>query len=133
MVAPTRMNTTKQDSLVVVVTACFSRLRVRRPRTRAMMPAPSAPMAPPSVGVATPRKMVPSTRKISSSGGISTKVTRSATLDSRPRWVMRLSEAATKASATPKHIATTMVSSSATFSTASPVHQVCSSAMCWPT
>ncbi|MNF06446.1 hypothetical protein D3C80_2063970 [compost metagenome] len=30
-------------------------------------------------------------------------------------------------------MATTMVSSSATLSTASPVHQVCSSAMCWPT
>ncbi|MOA51652.1 hypothetical protein D3C78_1748270 [compost metagenome] len=46
---------------------------------------------------------------------------------------MRLNEAATKASATPKHMATTMVSSRATFSTASPVHQVCSSGMCLPT
>jgi hypothetical protein len=44
----------------------------------AMISAPSAPMAPPSVGVAMPRKMVPSTRKISTSGGISTKVTCSA-------------------------------------------------------
>ena len=49
-----------------------------------MTSAPVAPIAPPSVGVATPRKMVPSTRKISASGGISTKVTRSAMRDSRP-------------------------------------------------
>ena len=49
-----------------------------------MISAPSAPIAPPSVGVATPRKIVPSTRKISTSGGISTKVTRSASRDSRP-------------------------------------------------
>jgi hypothetical protein len=41
-------------------------------------------MAPPSVGVARPRKMVPSTRKIRISGGISTKVTRSESFDSRP-------------------------------------------------
>ncbi|MNT43536.1 hypothetical protein D3C72_1800140 [compost metagenome] len=123
------MNTTKQDSLVVVVTACFSRLRVRRPRTRAMMPAPSAPMAPPSVGVATPRKMVPSTRKISSSGGISTKVTRSATRESKPMRVILLMLATTKASATPKHMDTTMVSSSATLVTASPDHQTCRGTM----
>ena len=37
---------------------------------------------------------------------------------------MRLMDAATKASATPKHIANTMVSSLATFSTTSPVNQV---------
>ena len=43
------------------------------------------PVADASVGVAMPRKMVPSTRKISSSGGISTKVTRSAMRESRFR------------------------------------------------
>ena len=129
MVAPTRMNTTKHDSLVVVVTAWRSSDIVRRPRMMAMMPAPNAPMAPPSVGVATPRKMVPSTRKISSSGGISTNVTRSAARDSRPMRVILLMLAATKASATPKHMDTTMVSSSATRSTASPDHQVCRAGM----
>ena len=47
-----------------------------------MISAPMAPSAPPSVGVAMPRKIVPSTRKISTSGGISTKVTRSVSFDS---------------------------------------------------
>jgi len=52
-------------------------------------------MAPPSVGVATPRKMVPSTRKIRISGGISTKVTCSASRDSRSNRVRRLNSAST--------------------------------------
>ena len=129
MVAPTRMNTTKHDSLVVVLRACVSRLIDRRPRMTAMTMAPSAPIAPPSVGVATPRKIVPSTRKISSRGGISTNVTRSAARDSSPRRVILLKLAATKASATPKHMDTTMVSSRATLSTASPDHHVCSAGM----
>ena len=41
------------------------------------------------------RKIVPSTRKISNSGGISTKVTRSAMRDSRPQPVSLLTTAAT--------------------------------------
>ena len=63
-----------------------------------MISAPSAPIAPPSVGVATPRKMVPSTRKISTSGGISTKVTCSVSRDSRPSFSTRLSSASASAS-----------------------------------
>ena len=47
----------------------------------------------------------------------------------RPRRVILLMLAATKASATPKHMDTTMVSSSATFSTVSPDHQLCSAGM----
>ena len=88
-----------------------------------------APMAPPSVGVATPRKMVPSTRKISSSGGISTKVTRSASLDSRPSLRKRLTTAMSQATNTPPHMATTIFSSVGTDSTSLPSHQVCTSAM----
>ena len=90
-----------------------------------MISAPSAPMAPPSVGVATPRKMVPSTRKISSSGGISTKVTRSAMRDKQAQPRDLVDQAAiTKASSTPPHIDTTMVSSVATESTCSPFTQL---------
>ena len=66
--------------------ACFSSFNDSRRRASAMISAPVAPIAPPSVGVATPRKIVPSTRKISASGGISTKVTRSAIRDSRPSF-----------------------------------------------
>jgi hypothetical protein len=95
-----------------------------------MMMAPMAPMAPPSVGVAMPRKMVPSTRKISSSGGISTKVT-ARPLRQQAQRVMRLMDAATKARATPKHMAQTMVSSVATLSTVSPVNQVWMASMWW--
>ena len=62
-----------------------------------MISAPSAPIAPPSVGVAMPRKMVPSTRKISASGGISTKVTRSAIFDSRLSRRKRFATAARNA------------------------------------
>ena len=68
-------------------------------------------MAPPSVGVAMPRKMVPSTRKISASGGISTKVTRSAMRESRPSFVTRLMTARAKAMPTPTHMETTISSS----------------------
>ena len=60
------------------------------PLTTASTTAPKAPMAPPSVGVATPRKMVPKTRKIKIRGGISTKVTCSANLESKPILVTRL-------------------------------------------
>ena len=83
-VEPIRMNITKMDNLVLFSSACLSRSNdsVRRPA--AISSAPSAPMAPPSVGVAMPRKIVPSTRKISTSGGISTKVTRSVRRDSSP-------------------------------------------------
>jgi hypothetical protein len=77
------MNRTKHDSFIVVSIAWRSSLRSSRRRTSAMTNAPVAPIAPPSVGVATPRKIVPSTRKISASGGIRTKVTRSAIFDSR--------------------------------------------------
>src|SRR5690606_29188166 len=80
-VEPTKMNTTKQESLVVVSMAWRNKLQENRPRIRAMTSAPTAPMAPPSVGVATPMKMVPKTRKIRNSGGIMTKVTRSAISD----------------------------------------------------
>src|SRR3546814_2369532 len=70
-VDPTRMNTTKHDSLVVVSMACLSSASEKRPREMAMIKAPTAPMAPPSVGVATPMKMVPSTRKIRKLGSAS--------------------------------------------------------------
>ena len=130
MVEPIRMNTTKHDSLVVVFRACLSSEPLRRPRSLAMTNAPSAPMAPPSVGVATPMKMVPSTRKISSRGGISTNVTRSAMRESRPRRNTLLITATTNASVTPAHMDTTTVSSSATCSTASPCHQECTATMC---
>ena len=83
-VEPIRMNSTKHDSLAVLSSACVSSFMLSLPRPTAMISAPSAPIAPPSVGVAMPRKMVPSTRKISTSGGISTKVTCSASRDSRP-------------------------------------------------
>ena len=63
-----------------------------------MISAPSAPIAPPSVGVAMPRKMVPSTRKISTSGGISTKVTCSVRRDSRPILKNLLTSASASAS-----------------------------------
>ena len=100
-----------------------------RRRTAPMTSAPMAPMAPPSVGVATPRKMVPSTRKISSSGGISTKVTRSASRDRRRSPVRRLNTAMTKATKVPPHMATTIFSSVATEVTSAPCHQVWMSAM----
>ena len=96
----------------------------KRPRAMAMMMAPMAPMAPPSVGVATPRKIVPKTKKISSSGGINTKVTRSAMRESRPRRVTLLTAAITNARVTPAHSETTMVSSVATVSTGSPLVQL---------
>ena len=76
-----------------------------------MISAPLAPIAPPSVGVATPRKIVPSTRKISASGGISTKVTRSASRDSKPnlsRWLMTAEKNATPV---PTQVEMTIVSS----------------------
>src|SRR5207302_10904913 len=84
------MKTTNEVSLAVVFIACRSRLNDRRRRASAIASAPLAPMAPPSVGVATPRKMVPSTRKISASGGVRNKVTRSALRERRRRletWV----------------------------------------------
>ena len=77
-----------------------------------MISAPVAPIAPPSVGVATPRKIVPSTRKISASGGISTKVTRSAICDSRPSLSTLLITAAKNATPTPTDVEITMRSSS---------------------
>ena len=126
------MNTTKHDSLVVLLSACLSSDQLRRPRASAISMAPSAPIAPPSVGVATPRKIVPSTRKISSSGGISTKVIRSLMRDSRPRRVILFSVAITKASVTPTHSETTMVSSRGTLVTGWPLHQLWTSAMCMP-
>ena len=89
-VEPIRMNITKLDSRVVLTSACLSRAMFNRLRATAITSAPTAPIAPPSVGVATPRKMVPSTRKISTSGGIRTKVTCSASLDSSPIRVTRL-------------------------------------------
>ena len=82
-VEPIRMKSTKHDSFIVVSIAWRSSFRSRRRRASAITSAPTAPIAPPSVGVAMPRKIVPSTRKISASGGISTKVTRSAMRDSR--------------------------------------------------
>ena len=54
---------------------------------------------------------MPSTRKISPSGGISTKVTRSAIRDSRPSLRVLLTTASTKAVPTPTHIDTTISSS----------------------
>ena len=58
-----------------------------------------------------PKKIVPSTKKISAKGGISTKVTRSAMLDNKPILVTLLMMAAKKATPTPTHMDTTMVSS----------------------
>ena len=52
--------------------------------------APKAPMAPPSVGVAIPKKIVPNTKKIKINGGIKTKVTCSANLESKPSFKTRL-------------------------------------------
>ena len=63
-----------------------------------------------------PRKMVPSTRKISSRGDQLTKVTRSASLDSRPSLRTRLSEAITKAMKGAAAMAVTIFSSVATSS-----------------
>ena len=105
------MNTTKVVSLAVASMACRSSFQSSRLRASAMASAPVAPMAPPSVGVATPMKMVPSTRKISASGGIRTKVTFSAMVDSRPRPVMRLITAATNAVAMPTIMLMTISSS----------------------
>ena len=89
-VEPIRMNSTKDASLAVFSRACLSRGMLIRRLPMARISAPSAPMAPPSVGVATPRKMVPKTRKIRISGGISTKVTCSASLESKPSLEPRL-------------------------------------------
>ncbi len=97
-VEPIRMNSTKHDSRAVLSSACTSSLSCSRPRPTAMISAPSAPIAPPSVGVAMPRKMVPSTRKISTSGGISTKVTCSVRRDSRPIFSALFSSARPRAS-----------------------------------
>ncbi len=91
------MNMTKHDSLVVLSSACFSSDHVNRRRDSAMTSAPTAPIAPPSVGVAMPRKIVPSTRKISTSGGISTKVTCSERRDNRPSRSSRFPSANVKA------------------------------------
>ncbi len=113
MVEPIRMNSTKQDSRAVDSRPCLSCFMSSLPRENAISMPPTAPIAPPSVGVATPRKIVPSTRKISASGGISTKVTRSVMRDSRPMPVTLLTMAATKANRVPPVSATTMVSSAA--------------------
>ena len=110
-VEPIRMNTTKHDSLVVVSMACLSRFSDRRLRTSAIAIAPTAPIAPPSVGVATPMKMVPSTRKIRNSGGIITKVTRSASADSHPSRSSLLASAMTKADTPQISMVSTMRSS----------------------
>ena len=118
-VAPIRMKSTKQDKRMVESMAWRISLRSMRPRMSAMISAPTEPMAPPSVGVAMPRKIVPSTRKIKASGGISTKVTRSAMRDSNPSLVTLLTRDAKKAAPTPTHIEVTMISSSGT---ASPRH-----------
>ena len=105
------MKTTKQDSFIVVSMAWRSRVMLKRLRLTAISKAPTAPMAPPSVGVAMPRKMVPSTRKISASGGISTKVTRSAMRDSRCSLNSLLASARKKAMPTPTDMAPTISSS----------------------
>src|SRR5260221_2336310 len=84
------MKTTNEVSLAVVFIAWRNRLNDRRRRTSAIASAPLAPMAPPSVGVATPRKMVPSTRKMSASGGISTKSTRSPLGGNKPNLKTRV-------------------------------------------
>jgi len=110
-VEPIRMKRTKQESFIVWSIAWRSRGRSMRRRASAITSAPTAPIAPPSVGVAMPRKMVPRTRKIRASGGISTKVTRSAIFDSRPRPATRLTTASRKATPTPTHIETTISSS----------------------
>ncbi len=96
-VEPIRMNITKHDSRVVFTSACFSSDIDRRRWATAISSAPTAPIAPPSVGVATPRKIVPRTRKISTSGGISTKVTRSDSFDTRFSRNSRLSSARARA------------------------------------
>ena len=57
---------------------------------------------------------MPSTRKISASGGISTKVTRSAILDNRPSFKDLLMSDATNATPTPTHMEVTISSSSGT-------------------
>ena len=84
------MNNTNDASLAVFSSACFNSGVSRRFLPKARINAPKAPIAPPSVGVATPKKIVPSTKKIKISGGISTKVTCSASLDNRPNLVTRL-------------------------------------------
>ena len=112
-VAPIKIKSTKHDSFMVESMAWRINFRSIRPRAIAMTSAPVAPIAPPSVGVAMPRKIVPSTKKISPSGGIITKVTRSAIFDSSPMPVTRLITAATKAMATPTHMEVTISSSSA--------------------
>ena len=121
MVEPIKMYITKAASLVVDSKACTNNWKFKRPRTNAMIMAPTAPIAPPSVGVATPKKMVPNTKKISSRGGISTNVTRSAKRDSKPKRVILFREAKTKAKKVPAHSDTTMVSSVATWVTTSPL------------
>ena len=105
------MKTTNEVSLAVVFIAWRNRLIDRRRRTSAIASAPLAPMAPPSVGVATPRKIVPSTRKISASGGISTKVTRSAIRESRRSLNTWLATEAVKATPTPTAVDKTSNSS----------------------
>ncbi len=107
------MNTTKVESFAVDSIAWRVSLSVRRCRAIAITSAPVAPIAPPSVGVAQPRKMVPSTRKMSASGGIRTKITCSASFESRPRRAVRFTSAAAKARAAPAPAATTSRSSSA--------------------
>jgi len=96
-VDPMRMNITKMVSFVAFSIACIKSELFRRRRDAAMISAPTAPMAPPSVGVAIPRKMVPSTRNIKINGGMSTKVTRSASRDSKPSRATRLTIASTSA------------------------------------
>ena len=110
-VAPIKMNNTKQDSFMVESMACRMSFMSMRLRAMAMTKAPTAPIAPPSVGVAIPKKIVPSTRKISAKGGMRTKVTRSAMFDNKPILVALLNRAAKKATPTPMHMDTTMVSS----------------------
>ena len=118
-----------EASLVVAASACLSSAQSSRLRAKPMTSAPTAPIAPPSVGVATPRKMVPSTKKMSSSGGMSTNVTRSARRESSPSFSPRLMRAMSSASATPPQAATTIFSSVGTLCTVRPSHQVCTAAM----
>ena len=65
--APTRMKSTKAESLAVASTAWLHEVERSMPALDRWPGciAPAAPMAPPSVGVATPMKIVPSTRKMS--------------------------------------------------------------------
>ena len=117
------MNTTKQDNFTVVLSACFSSPKLRRPVcAHRHHRGADGPIAPPSVGGGDARKIVPSTRKMSTAAG-SARKSRSA-MRQRPQPGQLVDHGRDERDQARTNAATTIVSSSGTESRRLPFHQV---------